>query len=102
MTAGDLDVVRARNGECLYRRCEGAGHRHHLVCRRCGAAGTLQSVLVERWAHDAAARHGFSEVDHTLDHTLELTGICDGRPSRSSPVKGSSICSTRSAPGSRL
>lgn len=49
-----------------------------------GSAWPLQSVLVERWAHDAAAQHDFSEVDHTI----ELTGICSECASQRGPSDG--------------
>ncbi|HLT85715.1 MAG TPA: transcriptional repressor [Phototrophicaceae bacterium] len=31
---GEVDVLRADDGETLYRRCESDKHHHHLVCRR--------------------------------------------------------------------
>src|SRR5881275_3040294 len=34
--AGQVDSLRAEDGEALYRRCGSDGHHHHLVCRRCG------------------------------------------------------------------
>ena len=32
---GEVDVLRAEDGEALYRRCS-TTHHHHLVCRSCG------------------------------------------------------------------
>lgn len=32
---GELDAIRAEDGEMTYRRCSSA-HHHHLVCRNCG------------------------------------------------------------------
>lgn len=34
---GELDAIRAEDGEMTYRRCSSA-HHHHLVCRNCGKA----------------------------------------------------------------
>ena len=33
--AGEVDVLRADDGEAVYRRCS-SGHHHHMVCRNCG------------------------------------------------------------------
>ncbi len=32
------ETQRAEDGEILYRLRTGAGHRHYLLCRRCGKA----------------------------------------------------------------
>lgn len=70
---GDVDAVRAADGETLYRRCEdGTGHHHHLRCVRCGAAEEIEGPAVEQWASEVAARYGYSRIDHTI----ELTGVC--------------------------
>jgi len=34
--ADEVDVLRADDGESLYRQCSSGGHHHHLVCRTCG------------------------------------------------------------------
>src|SRR5690625_983129 len=34
--AGEVDVLRAGDGESLFRRCVRTEHHHHLVCRECG------------------------------------------------------------------
>ena len=70
--AGEIDVLRADDGESLYRRCETTKHHHHLVCRRCGTAVEISGVAVEGWAEEMAARHGFTAVEHVLD----LFGLC--------------------------
>jgi len=70
--SGEVDVLRADDGEALYRRCESAKHHHHLVCRRCGTTVEISGAGVEAWAEEMAARHGFSAVEHTLD----LFGLC--------------------------
>lgn len=68
---GELDVLRAPDGESIYRRCS-TGHHHHLVCRRCGRAVEVEGPQVERWAAAVSAEHGFTEVEHTV----EIFGIC--------------------------
>jgi len=67
-----IDVVRSDAGEPLYRRCGGAGHQHHLVCRSCGKTVEIEGPTVERWADRVASDHGFTEVSHTL----EIFGKC--------------------------
>ncbi|AUA17026.1 transcriptional repressor [Streptomyces sp. SID8361] len=71
--AGQVDVVRDKTGERLYRPRPDDGHRHYVVCRRCGLSRAVEADPVERWADDVAAETGFAEVEHTV----ELTGICD-------------------------
>lgn len=69
---GELDAIRAEDGEMTYRRCSSA-HHHHLVCRKCGKAVEIgPEKILEDWARDIAAEHGFSETGHEL----ELFGIC--------------------------
>lgn len=70
--ADEVDVLRAADGEVLYRRCRERGHHHHLVCRSCGATVELAAEVVERWARQVGAEHGFADVEHTA----ELTGTC--------------------------
>jgi Fur family ferric uptake transcriptional regulator len=69
--AGEVDVLRAEDGETLYRRCSGT-HHHHLVCRDCGRTVEVEGPTVERWATAVAAEHGFADVSHTL----EIFGRC--------------------------
>jgi Fur family ferric uptake transcriptional regulator len=69
---GRVDVVREKSGERLYRPRPVDGHRHYLVCRRCGLSRAVEAEAVERWADGVAAATGFAEVEHTV----ELTGIC--------------------------
>ena len=71
-TSGDVDVLRAEDGESLYRRCSRREHHHHLVCRRCGTAKEIDGPGVEAWAEAVGAAHGF----HDIVHTMELSGIC--------------------------
>lgn len=69
--AGDIDVLLAEDGEARYRACS-TGHHHHLVCRDCGFTVEVTAGPVERWARETADRHGFTEVNHTV----EILGLC--------------------------
>jgi Fur family ferric uptake transcriptional regulator len=70
--AGLVDTVRTDSGEAVYRRCAAPHHHHHLVCRTCGSAVEVSGLEVEAWAAEVAARHGFTDVSHTI----ELFGTC--------------------------
>jgi Fur family ferric uptake transcriptional regulator len=73
---GVVDVIHTPDGEATYRYCGaqtgGNHHHHHLVCRRCGRTEEIEGRVVERWAGDVAAQHGYTAVDHTV----ELFGLC--------------------------
>jgi Fur family ferric uptake transcriptional regulator len=69
--SGEVDVLRSPENEAMYRRCSN-GHHHHLVCRHCGATVEVEGPAVERWASAVADKHGFVEIDHTL----EIMGTC--------------------------
>jgi Fur family ferric uptake transcriptional regulator len=81
--SGALDSVRGDTGEVLYRRCALGVHHHHLVCRECGQAVELDAPEVEAWASQLAARHGFRD----LEHTVELTGTCERCAARPAAVE---------------
>ena len=71
--AGEVDSVVTESGETLYRRCEaGESHHHHLRCRSCGRAQDIDVPEFEEWAAGAAAAHGYTNVEHTV----ELIGLC--------------------------
>lgn len=70
--SGEVDVLRADDGEALYRRCSRREHHHHLVCRRCGTTVEIDGPGVEEWAAAVGAGHGFRDVTHTM----ELVGTC--------------------------
>lgn len=70
--AGVVDVLRTDDGESVYRRCERSEHHHHLVCRSCGATVEIDGPAVETWAAQIGARHGYSDISHTI----ELFGTC--------------------------
>jgi Fur family ferric uptake transcriptional regulator len=81
---GHVDVVRDKAGERLYRPRPADGHRHYLVCRRCGLSRAVEADAVEHWADSVADATGFTEVEHTV----ELTGVCDRcrpHPERQAP-----------------
>jgi len=69
---GEVDVLRAEDGESLYRRCARREHHHHLVCRACGRTVEIDGPTVESWASSVAATHGFDDIEHTI----ELWGTC--------------------------
>ncbi|MFL9655072.1 Fur family transcriptional regulator [Streptomyces sp. PB17] len=56
--SGQLDVVRDKSGERLYRPRPADGHRHYLVCRDCGLSREVEAGVVERWAEKRRRRHG--------------------------------------------
>ncbi|MGH2734501.1 MAG: Fur family transcriptional regulator [Actinomycetota bacterium] len=72
--SGEVDVLRAADGEAIYRRCSTDDHHHHLVCTSCGTSVEIESEAVEAWAEHAAQRHGFTRVEHTA----EVFGLCSG------------------------
>lgn len=72
---GRVDMIHGADGETIYRLCgqsAGGGHHHHLICRVCGRAEEVEGTPVERWAAEVAKKHGFTEVDHTV----EVFGVC--------------------------
>ena len=69
--SGEVDVLRRRDGEALYRKC-GAAHHHHLICKECGKTIEIEGAGVEEWAHSIAIRHGFREIQHSA----EIYGTC--------------------------
>ena len=69
--AGEVDVLHSPEREAMYRRCSDGRH-HHLVCRHCGATVEVEGPAVERWASTVADKHGFVDIDHTL----EIIGTC--------------------------
>lgn len=71
--SGQVDIVREKNGERLYRPAPVDGHRHYLVCRDCGLSTEVEAGAVEVWAASVGEVMGFAEVEHTV----ELTGVCD-------------------------
>lgn len=81
---GDIDVLRGEDGELRYRRCATDAHHHHLVCRHCGRVVEVVGPALESWVADAARRHGFADVDHTLEF-VGTCGDCVRRPGGRAP-----------------
>ena len=69
---GQLDTIRADDGEVLYRRCEEKAHHHHLVCRSCGSVVEVAPPDVESWVTSISTEHGFLDIYHAI----EISGIC--------------------------
>ena len=69
--SGTVDVLTGQDGEAVYLHCSRA-HHHHLVCRSCGCAVEIDGPAIGRWADELAARHGYTEITHTL----EVFGLC--------------------------
>ena len=70
--AGQVDALRADDGEVVYRACATPHHHHHLVCRACGRSVEIEGPEVEAWASRVSAAHGFTDVTHTV----EVFGTC--------------------------
>jgi Fur family transcriptional regulator, ferric uptake regulator len=66
------ETQRAEDGEILYRLRDSPGHRHYLLCRRCGRAVGFTPTALEDHTADLIRRHRYSEVTHYF----ELYGIC--------------------------
>lgn len=92
---GGVDVVRAEDGESLYRQCRSAAHHHHLVCRRCGRTVEVDPPDLERWTADVARTHGFVEVGHVL----EVVGTCGSCRTTGRPGGRGSASPTKRAGG---
>lgn len=66
------ETQRAEDGEILYRLRTGTGHRHYLICRRCGGAVGFTPVGIEEHTRRLSRQHHYSDVTHHVD----LYGIC--------------------------
>ncbi len=66
------ETQRAEDGEILYRLRTGAGHRHYLVCRRCGRAEGFTPVDIEEHTRRLSRQHHYTDVSHYVD----LYGVC--------------------------
>jgi Fur family ferric uptake transcriptional regulator len=84
---GTADAIYNPDGETTYRFCgdNAVGHHHHLVCRQCGRAEEVEGRAVERWATEIASKHGYVDVDHTV----EVFGICRSCARTQDSPKGS-------------
>lgn len=68
---GVLDRVHHPSGLHRYVLAR-AGHRHHVVCSRCGAVADFSGCNVDELVSTATAQTGFL-ID---GHWLELFGLC--------------------------
>jgi Fur family transcriptional regulator, ferric uptake regulator len=66
------ETQRAEDGEILYRLRTGTGHRHYLVCRRCGEAVGFTPADLEEHTHRLSRQHHYTDVTHYVD----LYGVC--------------------------
>ncbi|MFJ5615505.1 Fur family transcriptional regulator [Micromonospora sp. NPDC093243] len=71
LESGEVDSMRLPSGEQLFHRCTGSRH-HHLVRRHCARTIEVVGPTVDAWARRTAQRHGFADVNHTL----EIFGTC--------------------------
>ena len=72
-TDGEIDVLRADDGEARYRACRTEAHHHHVVCRLCGRTVEVElPPAFEQWSAKVGADHGFRD----LTHTVEIFGTC--------------------------
>ncbi|WP_298455372.1 Fur family transcriptional regulator [uncultured Cellulomonas sp.] len=91
---GEVDVLRGAGGEAIYRRCEQRTHHHHLVCRSCGATVEIEGPSVEAWATAVGTRHGFADIEHTL----ELFGTCSACAARATQADAGADTGTATSP----
>jgi len=66
------ETQRAEDGEILYRLRTRRGHRHYLLCRRCGKAVGFFPVGIKEDTRRVSSQHHFSDVTHHVD----LYGVC--------------------------
>jgi Fur family transcriptional regulator, ferric uptake regulator len=66
------ETQRAEDGETLYRLRANPGHRHYLLCRRCGRAVGFTPTDFELDVSEFAVKHGYLDITHHID----LYGTC--------------------------
>jgi Fur family ferric uptake transcriptional regulator len=66
------ETQRAEDGETLYRLRTTPGHRHYLLCRRCGRAVGFTAQDIELHTARLAQQHCYADVTHHVD----LYGTC--------------------------
>ncbi|MBF4625023.1 Fur family transcriptional regulator [Clavibacter sp. VKM Ac-2872] len=93
---GDADSLQSPDGEALYRTCATGGHHHHLICRVCGKTVEIAADEVEAWAHDVAARNGFTAPSHVVD----VFGLCAECTVRAAEAAGTPTAGASEAPAS--
>ena len=68
------ETQRAEDGEILYRLRTGTGHRHYLVCRRCGAAERRLQACEGAAGPGGAALTTTSRSSHCTSRVCSLSG----------------------------
>jgi Fur family ferric uptake transcriptional regulator len=66
------ETQRAEDGETLYRLRTAGGHRHYLLCRRCGNAVGFTPADIEEHTRRLSHQHHYTDVTHYID----LYGVC--------------------------
>ena len=61
------ETQRAEDGQMLYRLPASPGHRHYLLCRRCGRAVGFTAADVESGTTQLARQHRYADVTHRID-----------------------------------
>lgn len=71
----DLGCVRRIHTEdgCHCYAAAATGHRHHLICRRCGQAVEFEGCDLSLFLNRVSQQTGYT----IEDHLLELIGLCD-------------------------
>jgi Fur family ferric uptake transcriptional regulator len=64
--------IHTEEGGCRGYAATAHGHRHHLVCRRCGTAVEFEGCDLEPLSARLSQETGFA----IEDHLLELVGVC--------------------------
>jgi Fur family ferric uptake transcriptional regulator len=72
-SGGLVDVIRAPEGEMLFRVCADGTHHHHLVCVSCGDAVEFNSVDLENSLKKVARSKRF----RLSAHEVEMFGQCE-------------------------
>ncbi len=77
---GFLAPLDSGRGQLLYEHILGHKHHDHMICLHCGRIVEFRSPEIEKLQDEAAARHSFQ----ILHHSLILEGVC-GSCSREHP-----------------
>jgi Fur family ferric uptake transcriptional regulator len=69
---GDVQRIVGNRGEACYRWISANSELYPLICRKCRRIVEVDGAELERWAHETAAQHGFSDIQlHTM-----IIGVC--------------------------
>ncbi|MCL7454370.1 MAG: transcriptional repressor [Anaerolineae bacterium] len=92
--AGFLRRIHSQDGCHGYAPIQ-RGHRHHLICRRCGAAVEFKGCDLVPFLDRVSDETGY----RIEEHLLELIGLCSTCQELSTPCPHSQEPSPRSTPG---